>query len=79
MDQEINKIEQIIDLIESTVGDKEKISLLTIFGLSLYARDGLLAQIVLGLMALAAGIVGSHLHHRREGVFAVWLSPGPGR
>ncbi|MGM0760851.1 MAG: exopolysaccharide biosynthesis protein [Thermodesulfobacteriota bacterium] len=27
MDQEINKIEHIIDLIESTVGDKEKISL----------------------------------------------------
>lgn len=34
---------------------------LTIFGLSLTARDGLLALIALGLIAMAAGIVGYHV------------------
>ncbi len=48
--------------------------ILTIFGLSLTARDGLLALIALGLMALAAGIVSYHLITKETGVFAVFIS-----
>ncbi len=47
---------------------------LTIFGLSLTARDGMLALIALGLIALSAGLVSYHLITGQEEVFALLIS-----